>query len=57
LSTPSRELIARYFGSTAIRDLADHDSPLSCARAAAAFGYHPRYVWHESQHHPLPENS
>ena len=52
LSTPSRDLIARYFGSTEIRDLADHASPLSCARAAAAFGYHPRYTWHEDQHHP-----
>ena len=44
-------LVARYFGDeTEVRDaLAGHVSPMSCAKAEAAFGYQPRYVWSVSQ--------
>jgi hypothetical protein len=27
-------------------------SPLSIARAEAAFGYRPRLIWNETTHHP-----
>lgn len=54
LDEPSQALVKRYYGEeTEIRDgLTGHLSPLSCAKAEAAFGYRPRYVWTQSQHHP-----
>ncbi len=54
LSTPTIELVKTHFGDrTKIRgDLPGQVSPLSCAKAEAAFGYKPRYVWSETQQHP-----
>lgn len=48
------ELVRQYFGDrTEIRpELQGRMSPLSCAKAEAAFGYRPRYIWTESQQHP-----
>lgn len=48
------ELVAAYFGErTEVRQpLLDRASPLSCARAEAAFGYRPRFVWSETVRHP-----
>jgi nucleoside-diphosphate-sugar epimerase len=56
LERPSAELVASHFGqATELRPGLDgRRSPLSCARAAAAFGYAPRYIWSQSQHHPDP---
>ena len=47
LEEPAEALVRRYFGDkTEIRsDLSRHLSPLSCARAEAAFGYRPRHLW------------
>lgn len=55
LATPSADLVAAHFGAaTEVRaGLTGRDSPLSCARAQVAFGYHPRYVWNQDQHHPI----
>ena len=56
LDQPAAELVATHFGaSTKLHDLPDHTSPLSTARAQAAFGYRPRYVWNQSQRHPENE--
>jgi nucleoside-diphosphate-sugar epimerase len=53
LDQPSGELVATHFGAkTAVRSLHGYASPLSTARAQAAFGYRPRYVWSQTQHHP-----
>ena len=54
LSQLTADLVRTYFGSatTLSGDLSGHQSPLSTARAASAFGYRPRYVWSETQHHP-----
>jgi nucleoside-diphosphate-sugar epimerase len=53
LDQPASDLVATHFGAnTAIRDLQGNASPLSTARAQAAFGYRPRYIWSQSQHHP-----
>jgi nucleoside-diphosphate-sugar epimerase len=54
LSRPSRSLVAEHFGDrTEVRDgLSGQASPLSCARAEAAFGYRPRYVWTEDRQFP-----
>ncbi|MCC6170013.1 MAG: NAD(P)-dependent oxidoreductase [Caldilineaceae bacterium] len=59
LDRPSAELVAAYFGAAMeVRaGLSEHASPLSCARAEAAFGYRPRYVWNQRQQHPLPANA
>lgn len=59
LDRPSADLVAAHFGAaTEVRaELQGHASPLSCARAAAAFGYRPRYVWNQRQQHPLPANA
>ena len=53
LSEPTAELVARYFGDkTEICDaLAGHVAPMSCAKAEAAFGYQPRFVWSMSERH------
>ena len=53
LSEPTAALVERYFGDeTAVRDaLPDHISPVSCAKAEAAFGYQPQFVWSMSQRH------
>lgn len=52
LATPTAELIERYFGDqTELRALSHaHASPLSCAKAEAAFGYRPRFAWSEHNH-------
>ncbi len=54
LSTPTAELIERYFGAqTELRGLShDYASPLSCAKAEAAFGYRPQFAWTEDDHFP-----
>ena len=53
LDQPAAELIATHFGDkTTVRALQSTSSPLSIARAQAAFGYQPAYVWSQSQHHP-----
>jgi len=48
------DLVARCFGAaTEVRaPLSGRQSPMSCARAEAAFGYRPRFVWTPTQHHP-----
>ena len=53
LSEPTAELVARYFGDeTEVRDgLPGHIAPMSCAKAEAAFGYQPRFVWSMSERH------
>ena len=53
LSEPSAALVARYFGGkTEVRDaLPGHISPMSCAKAEAAFGYQPQFVWSVSERH------
>ena len=53
LSQPTTALIGRYFGEeTEVRGaMPGHTSPMSCAKAEAAFGYQPRYVWSMSQRH------
>jgi nucleoside-diphosphate-sugar epimerase len=50
----SAELVQGHFATaTEIRSgLAGSVSPLSCARAEAAFGYRPRWVWSETDQHP-----
>ncbi len=50
LSEPTAQLVERHFGDrTETRHpLHNHASPLSWARAEAAFGYRPRYVWSET---------
>jgi nucleoside-diphosphate-sugar epimerase len=54
LSENSAELVRQHFSNkTEIRDgLTARVSPLSCARAQAAFGYRPRFLWSESERHP-----
>jgi nucleoside-diphosphate-sugar epimerase len=51
LSATTLDLVKAHFGEqTEIRgELSGHISPLSCARAEAAFGYRPQYLWSESQ--------
>ncbi len=53
LSQPTTALIERYFGEeTEVRGaMPGHTSPMSCAKAEAAFGYQPRYVWSVSKKH------
>ena len=53
----SASLIEHFCGAaTEIRPgLEGRVSPLSCARAEAAFGYRPRYVWSVDNHHPEAE--
>jgi nucleoside-diphosphate-sugar epimerase len=55
LSASAEDLVQRYFGpATTIRsDLRAHLSPMSCERAADAFGYQPQYLWSATQ--PYPE--
>lgn len=57
LSAESQDLVRQHFGTkTEIRSgLTGRVSPLSCARAEAAFGYRPRFVWSETTRHPEPE--
>jgi nucleoside-diphosphate-sugar epimerase len=53
LDQPAADLVATYFGpGTALHSLPGYTSPLSIARAQAAFGYNPRYVWSQTQRHP-----
>jgi nucleoside-diphosphate-sugar epimerase len=54
LSDTAEALVRRYFGDrTEIRStLHDHESPLSCAKAEAAFGYRPQYLWSETRTFP-----
>ena len=51
LDIPSMDLINRYCGpDVAVREeLTGQVSPMSCARAEAAFGYRPRFGWCVSQ--------
>ena len=53
LSEDSAELVRRHFGeATEVRSgLIGRASPLSCARAEAAFGYRSRFVWSETRYH------
>ena len=56
LEQSAAELITTHFGAqTEARDLSGIASPLSIARARDAFGYQPRYLWSQKQHHPDPE--
>lgn len=53
LDQSADELVAQHFGShTTDKGLSGNHSPLSIARAQAAFNYSPRYVWSQTQHHP-----
>lgn len=53
LDQPASDLIATHFGAaTTVRGLQGNTSPLSIARAQAAFGYQPRYVWSQTEYHP-----
>jgi nucleoside-diphosphate-sugar epimerase len=53
LDQPATQLVATHFGAaTTDRGLQGNASPLSIARAQAAFGYRPHYIWSQSQHHP-----
>jgi nucleoside-diphosphate-sugar epimerase len=54
LPVDTATLVGRHFGErTEIVDaLPQFTSPLSCARAEAAFGYRPRFPWSLTQHHP-----
>ena len=56
LAEPTAELVKRYLDRQVdIRSpLAQHESPVSCARAAEAFGYRPRYTWSVTD--PQPES-
>lgn len=58
LSTPARELVTRYFGEATeiLGPLEPHPSPLSCAKAEAAFGYRPALLWSESRQYPEEGN-
>ena len=53
LSEPTPTLVERYFGAeTKIQDaLPGPISPMSCAKAEAAFGYQPQFRWSVSQRH------
>lgn len=52
LDQPAAELIATHFGKAiSVRGLHEYASPLSTARADAAFGYRPRYLWSQMQHY------
>ena len=53
LSEPTAMLAERYFGDkTEVRDaLPGHISPMSCAKAEAAFGYQPQFLWSMSERH------
>ena len=53
LSEPTAALMRRYCGAkTEVRDaLPGHVSPMSCAKAEAAFGYQPQFVWSVSERH------
>ncbi|MEX1018141.1 MAG: NAD(P)-dependent oxidoreductase [Litorilinea sp.] len=55
LDVDTVDLIRTHFGNaTELRgDLSGRTSPLSCARAAQAFGYRPQYSWSQSQHYPV----
>ncbi len=48
------DLVTEQFGNMMkVRgELPDHASPLSIAKARAAFGYEPKYVWRHNQYHP-----
>jgi nucleoside-diphosphate-sugar epimerase len=51
LATPTMQLIETHFGSqTEVRaELPGYTSPLSCAKAEAAFDYRPQHRWSELQ--------
>jgi nucleoside-diphosphate-sugar epimerase len=54
LNEETEILLKRHFGDqTKIGDgVKGHTSPLSTAKAQAAFGYQPRYIWNQTQQHP-----
>jgi nucleoside-diphosphate-sugar epimerase len=51
LNRTTESLIGEFFGErTEIRgDMPGFTSPLSCAKAEAAFGYRPQYIWGEGR--------
>jgi len=51
LLEPTATLVEQYFGNkTEVRDaLPGHISPMSCAKAEAAFAYQPQYLWSVSE--------
>ncbi len=52
LSRPAAQLVREIFGSaTKLGELSGQASPLSCARAHAAFSYQPQFVWNQHQQH------
>ena len=53
LSELTATLVERYFGDkTEVLDaLPGHISPLTCAKAEAAFGYQPQFLWSMSERH------
>jgi nucleoside-diphosphate-sugar epimerase len=59
LTQSTEDLVGTHFAdATAIRGaLEGHRSPLSTARAVAAFGYRPRFVWSQSQRFPTSDSS
>jgi nucleoside-diphosphate-sugar epimerase len=53
LDIPTKELMQRYWPGAQLRsDLAGSSSPLSCAKAQAAFGFSPQFVWSQQHDHP-----
>ena len=54
LDDTTADLIERYLGSeTELKTtIQDDRSPMSCARAEEAFGYHPQYHWSVSRRYP-----
>jgi hypothetical protein len=52
LDVPTKELMQRYWPSAQLRsDLAGSGSPLSCAKAQAAFGFSPQFVLPQQHNH------
>lgn len=53
IDRPAAELVTEFCGrATRLRDLSGQSSPLTTARAQAAFGYQPDYVWTQQHRHP-----
>jgi hypothetical protein len=53
LADPTMTMVERYFADAEVREsIAGQASPLSCAKAAKAFGYEPAFLWSEKVRHP-----
>jgi nucleoside-diphosphate-sugar epimerase len=53
LDSPTTELMKQHWPNAELRsDLTGSSSPLSCAKANAAFGFLPRYSWSQERSHP-----